>query len=33
MGGNPNNDWIVDGSVQYELTMKLDDISAYLATF
>jgi hypothetical protein len=33
MGGKVNNDWIVDGSVQYELTMKLDDISAYLATF
>jgi hypothetical protein len=33
MGGKANNDWIVDGSVQYELTMKLDDISAYLATF
>ncbi|UCH88932.1 MAG: PKD domain-containing protein [Thermoplasmata archaeon] len=33
MGGKANNDWIVDGSVQYEMTMKLDDISAYLATF
>jgi hypothetical protein len=32
-GGKANNDWIVDGSVQYEMTMKLDDISAYLATF
>jgi len=33
MGGHANNDWIVDPDVQYELTMKLDDISAYLATF
>lgn len=33
MGGKAGNDWIVDGGVQYDLTMKLDDISAYLATF
>jgi hypothetical protein len=32
-GGKANNDWIVDPSVQYELSMKFDDISAYLETF
>jgi hypothetical protein len=33
LGGNANNDWITDPTVQNELTMKLDDISAYLALF
>ncbi len=32
-GGNPKNDWITDPTAQYDITMKLDDISAYLATF
>ena len=33
LGGNPANDWINDPAVQAEIAMKLNDISAYLATF
>jgi hypothetical protein len=31
LGGNSKNDWITDPSIQNHITMKLDDISAYLA--
>jgi hypothetical protein len=32
-GGKANNDWIIDSEAQQHMTQKLDDISAYLATF
>lgn len=30
LGGNPNNDWIIDQDAQEHLCMKIDDLSAYL---